>query len=98
MNPAPPARRNVDRQPHACAMKGIVSGAHTAATLAAELKIAVANARSRLGNHWAVALIAEGKFPASPNPSASRAPKNPRMLPTSACDAAASDHSAIDTE
>jgi len=33
-----------------------------------ELKIPVANARSLRGNHSATALIAAGKFPASPSP------------------------------
>src|SRR4051812_36762100 len=95
--PAPPARRNVDRHPHAAAMNGMVNGAPTAAMLAPELKIAVASARSRLGNHCAVALIADGKFPASPKPRAKRAARNPLTEFTAACAPAASDHSAIDT-
>ena len=49
-----------------------------------ELKMPVANARSRRGNHSATVLIAAGKFPASPSPSANRATANPATLPTSA--------------
>ena len=45
--------------------------------LVPELKSPVANARSFAGNHSAVALIAAGKLPASPIPSAKRAAMNP---------------------
>ena len=44
----------------------------------------------------ATALIAEGKFPPSPRPSANRATKNPFTLPTSACDIAARLQAAIE--
>ena len=37
----------------------------------------------------ATALMADGKFPPSPRPSAKRAAKKPFTLPTSACDIAA---------
>src|SRR3954453_3847500 len=95
--PAIPAAINAACQPHLAAMSGMVSGAPTAAMLAPELKIAVASARSRLGNHCAVALIAEGKLPASPKPSANRAPRNPFPELPAPCPPAASDQSAIDT-
>ena len=45
--------------------------------LVPELKMPVASARSFFGNHSAVTLIAAGKLPASPNPSASRAKMKP---------------------
>ena len=53
-------------QPHSSAMTGTVSGARIAPTLAPELKMPVANARSFFGKYSAVALIAAGKLPASP--------------------------------
>ena len=43
-----------------------------APTFEPELKMPVARARSFLGNHSATVLIAAGKFPASPTPSAAR--------------------------
>src|SRR4051794_17816876 len=97
MKPAPPAIRKVERHPQAAAMKGMLRGAMTVATLAPELKIAVEKARSRLGNHSAVALMAEGKLPASPKPRATRAASKPLTRPPSECAAAATDHSVIDT-
>src|SRR5439155_9348264 len=42
-------------------------------SLVPELSRPVANARSRLGNHSATVLMATGKLPASPRPSAARA-------------------------
>ncbi len=41
----------------------------------------VASARSLLGNHSATALMADGKFPASPRPSAKRTIANPMTAP-----------------
>ena len=78
-------------------MTGTIAGATIAPTFAPELNSAVANARSRLGNQWATALIDDGKFPPSPRPSATRAAMNPFTLPTSACAAAARLHAAIET-
>jgi len=48
------------------------------------LKMPVARARSRFGNHSATVLIAAGKFPASPRPNRKRAIPNPTALRTSA--------------
>ena len=48
-------------------------GAARAPTVAPALKILVAKARSFFGKYSAVALIAAGKFPASPNASTKRA-------------------------
>ena len=47
---------------------GTTSGATTAPMLVPELKMPVASARSRFGNHSATVLIAAGKLPASPMP------------------------------
>jgi hypothetical protein len=54
-----------------------------------------ANARSLRGNHSAAALIADGKFPASPSPRKNRAAAKPATLETSACDIAATLHTEI---
>src|SRR5437868_13339226 len=56
-------------QPQFRRIQGTVSGARTAPTLAPELKIPVASDLSFLGKYSAVALIAAGKLPASPNAS-----------------------------
>ncbi len=56
---------------------GTTSGVMTAPTLVPELKMPVASARSRLGNHSATLLIAAGKLPPSPRPSAKRAAMKP---------------------
>jgi hypothetical protein len=62
-----------------------------APTLEPALKMPVAVARSFLGNHSAVVLIAAGKLPASPMPSANRAAMKLSVPRASACAAAASD-------
>ncbi len=64
---------NASRHPQVSAIHGTVSGVTIAPTLLPALKIPVAKARSFLGNHSAVALIAPGKLPDSPSPSAARA-------------------------
>ena len=58
--------------PQCNAIQGTVSGASIAPTLAPELKIPVANDLSFLGKYSAVALIAAGKLPASPNANTAR--------------------------
>ena len=57
-----------------------------------ELKIPVAKARSRLGNHSATALMEPGKFPASPIPSKPHATAKEATPRAKACPMAASDH------
>ena len=52
-----------DSQPQNSAITGTVRGAKIAPTLAPELNIPVANARSFFGKYSAVALMAAGKFP-----------------------------------
>ncbi|MNI76064.1 hypothetical protein D3C73_1322680 [compost metagenome] len=61
-------------------MYGMVTGAAKAPTVAPALKILVANARSFLGKYSAVALMAAGKFPASPRASTKRAKMNSERL------------------
>ena len=79
-----PAAMKADCQPQVLASQGTTAGATMAPTLVPALKRLVANARSRLGNQSATALMAAGKFPPSPRPRAPRAKKNPRTLPTKA--------------
>ena len=50
----------------------MMGGATTAPTVDPLLKIAIANARSRTGNHSATAFAAPGQFPASPTPRMKR--------------------------
>ena len=53
-----PAAMNAACQPHVTAIHGTSAGAMIAPTFVPELKIPVASARSRFGNHIATALIA----------------------------------------
>ena len=81
--------KNAHCHPQLIAIHGTTSGATIAPTFVPALKIPVASARSRLGNHSATVLIAAGKFPASPSPSANRAAENPLTVRTIACAIAA---------
>ena len=92
MNPIAPVSTNAQRQPSVSAIHGTVSGAITAPMFVPELKMPVANARSRFGNHSAVVLIAAGKLPDSPSPSANRANPNVSALTASPADIAARLH------
>ena len=76
-----PVAMNAQYQPHVTVMNGTTSGVISAPTLVPELKMPVANARSRFGNHSATTLIDAGKFPASPSPSANRAAMKPATEP-----------------
>ena len=72
-----------------------MAGATIAPTFVPALNRLVANARSRLGNQRATALIDDGKFPPSLRPRAARARLNPDTEETSACAAAASRSSEV---
>jgi hypothetical protein len=72
-----PVATNAQYHPHVIVIHGTTSGVTSAPTLVPELKIPVASARSRFGNHSATTLIAAGKLPASPRPSAKRAAMKP---------------------
>ncbi|MNT27916.1 hypothetical protein D3C72_1635690 [compost metagenome] len=63
-------------QPQCAAITGMVKGAARAPIVAPELKILVDSARSFFGKYSAVALIAAGKFPASPTARIKRAKIN----------------------
>src|SRR5688572_33093426 len=91
VNPATPVTMNAHCQPQVSAMIGTTAGAMMAPTFEPALKIPVAVARSFFGNHSAVVLIAAGKFPASPMPSAKRAAMKLYVPRAKACAAAAID-------
>src|SRR5688500_15508435 len=69
-NPTAPVRMNAHSHPNEMVMMGTISGVSNAPMFVPALKIPVANARSLRGNHSATVLIAPGKLPASPRPSA----------------------------
>src|SRR3954462_6306441 len=79
-----PVTRKDARHPKCSITMGTINGARIAPTPAPELKIPVASARSLGENHSAVALIAAGKFPLSPNPRQKRATPKPNTDFTSA--------------
>src|SRR6185503_15913392 len=87
--PNAPVMMNAHRHPQLSVIHGTNAGAMIAPTLEPALKIPVANARSRDGNHSATVLIAPGKLPDSPKPSAARATLNPPAVRANACDMAA---------
>jgi len=71
---------NAHGQPHVRTIHGTTSGVTMAPVLVPALKIPVASARSRLGNHSATVLIAPGKLADSPSPSSARAAENPAAV------------------
>ncbi len=66
-------------QPQCKAIQGTVSGASMAPTFAPELNIPVANDLSFFGKYSAVAFIAAGKLPASPNANTARETMKPNI-------------------
>src|SRR5713226_6861264 len=90
-----PAATKADCQPQVSTIQGTTAGAMIAPTFAPELNMLVASARSFFGNQSATALMAEGKFPPSPRPSAMRAVTNPEKLPTNACAVATALHTLL---
>src|ERR1017187_5944194 len=76
-----PVVRNAYRQPNRTTMKPTIKGIIVGPMLVPELKMPVANERSRLGNHSAVVFTAAGKLPASPSPSRNRTMPNPITAP-----------------
>src|SRR6059036_2197996 len=74
--PSPPVAMKAARQPQVNVIHGTTSGVTSAPMFVPELKIPVASARSFLGNHSATVLIAAGKLPDSPIPSAALAIPN----------------------
>src|SRR5215472_14498485 len=71
-----PVHTNASRHEKVSAIHGTTIGVMIAPTLVPALKIPVASARSRAGNHSATVLIADGKLPDSPKPSENRARLN----------------------
>ena len=72
-------------QPSAMVMIGTRKGAIMAPTLEPALKMPMASARSRLGNHSVAAARVQGNRPDSPSPIGMRTQVKPRVLVTSAC-------------
>src|SRR5690348_17899477 len=93
-----PVVMNAARHPQVSVIHGTTIGVMIAPTFDPALKIPVANARSRAGNHSATVLIDAGKFPDSPSPSAKRASANPFAVFASAVDIAAMLHAITDAE
>ena len=86
----------VGRQPQMVASQAISGGDSAPPTAAPVLKMPMPRARSRAGNHSAIAFAAPGQLPASPKPSTKR--KKPKLaaLPAAACAAAAIDQTTIE--
>src|SRR5437763_7446087 len=82
--PSAPVAMNAARQLQVKVIHGTTSGVTSAPMFVPELKIPVASARSFLGNHSATVLIAAGKLPASPRPSAALATPKPNAERASA--------------
>ena len=66
-NPSEPVTMNAQFQPYWSVIHGTIATDTSTPTLVPELKIPVASARSRFGNHSATVLIAAGKLAASPS-------------------------------
>src|SRR6185295_7131035 len=81
--PSRPVATKAHCQPQCRVTQGTTRGVRSAPTFVPELKMPVASARSWRGNHSATVLMAAGKLPASPRPSAKRAAANPAAAPTS---------------
>ena len=79
---------NAMRQPHSSVMAVTMMGAMMAPTVVPELKIPVAKALSRFGNHSATTLTAAGKLPASPSPKTAREAQKPVTVREKACNTA----------
>src|SRR5215216_5194082 len=88
-NPRAPVAMNAAGHPQLSAIHGTMIGVMIAPTFDPALKIPVAKARSRVGNHSDTVLIEAGKFPDSPNPNAKRAALKPAFVFASALDTAA---------
>ena len=74
--PIAPMMMNATCQPNDVAISTVTNEIITP-TFVPELNSPVASARSRCGNHWPIALIEAGKFPASKAPRKNRATTNP---------------------
>src|SRR5258706_4983243 len=76
--PIPPIMTNAASHPQFILIQGTVNGARIAPTLEPELKMPVAKDLSFFGKYSAVALMAAGKLPASPNANTARENLNPK--------------------
>src|SRR5687768_4362787 len=87
---------NVGRQPQLEASQAMSGGDKAPPTAAPVLKMPMPSARSRAGNHSAMALAAPGQLPASPKPSTKRQKAKLVMLRAAAWAAAAIDQTTIE--
>src|SRR6266581_3518649 len=94
--PSAEVSRKQPRHPNTAFKATNAGGPIIAATFVPALKTPVAKARSFLGNHSATALMAAGKFPASPKPSMALQKPKPIVERASTCNPAAKDHHRID--
>jgi hypothetical protein len=76
---------NAQRHPNVTAITGTSKGVTIAPTLDPALKMPMAKARSRRGNHSLVAVSAAGNVPASPSASGMRAINMPVVVVKQAC-------------
>src|ERR1019366_9919406 len=95
-NPDKPSATNDICQPKVRYSHGTSNGAKMAPMFEPALKMPVATERSFGGNHSATVLIAVGKLPDSPSPSAKRAVPKPNTDRASACAIAARLHSTME--
>ena len=91
MNPIAPIAMNANCQPNRSATITVMNDTITP-TFVPELNKPVASARSRCGNHWPIALIDAGKFPASAAPRKKRATAKPIVPRASAVSIDIVDH------
>ncbi len=97
MKPSAPIRMNVVFQPTYAYRKATSGGAMIEPTEAPAPKMPWPSARSRTGNHSAIALVAPGQLPASPTPSKARNRANDRALRATKCRPIDTDHTTIDS-
>src|ERR1700758_1770582 len=83
IRPMEPVQMKAACHPHFAVTAAIMTGAMKAEALEPELKKPTALARSSVGNHSVVALMAAGKLPDSPRPRKMRAMQNPATEVTS---------------
>src|SRR5665213_3825897 len=83
MRPMEPVQMKAACHPHLAVTAAIMTGAMKAEALEPELNRPSALARSSVGNHSVVALMAAGKLPDSPSPRKTRAMQKPSTLVTS---------------
>jgi hypothetical protein len=93
--PSSPVTRKLIRHPAQLVANATTGTAITAPIAVPAVKMAVAIERSRVGNHSATVLIADGSVPLSPSPRQKRSTTSPANPIAAACSDAANDHHVI---